>query len=178
VHGGERRHRSSPPPPRVRQDKCKTMMKCLQNLVLNLLNVAIVFETTQVNICSKPLSPGGLPCCCSQLSIIIAPSLQQPQSPPPSGQHLPPHPPLLSFTITRISQPPRPPRQKLNHPQLSPATPPPPPPCSPMSYSFWVDAYNSARNRPLQTLLDTAHASCGVTVNRAVVRDLCVARGW
>jgi len=36
-------------------------------------------------------------------------------------------PTIVSFTITRISQPPRPPRQKLNNPQPSPATGPPSP---------------------------------------------------
>jgi hypothetical protein len=47
-----------------------------------------------------------------------------------------------------------------------------------MSSSFWADACNSAFNRPLQTLLDAAHASCGVTVRRAAVRVVCVACGW
>jgi len=42
-----------------------------------------------------------------------------------------------------------------------------------MSSSFWADACNSAVNKPLQTLLDAAHASCGVTVRRAAVCALC-----
>jgi hypothetical protein len=49
-----------------------------------------------------------------------------------------------------------------------------PPPCSPMSSSFWADACNSTLNRPLQTQLDAAHVSCGLTVRRAAVRVVCV----
>jgi len=85
-----------------------------------------------------------------------------------------------NFTITCISQSDclRSPCQKLKHPQPSPATPSPLPPCNPMSSSFWADACNSAVNRPLETQLDTVHASCGVTVRRSSVRVVCVARGW
>ena len=41
-----------------------------------------------------------------------------------------------------------------------------PPPCTSMS-AFWAPACYSALNRPLQTLLDSANASCGVTVRCA-----------
>ena len=47
----------------------------------------------------------------------------------------------------------------------SPNTTPPPPPLS--SMSFWADACHSANSRSLQTLLDSAYASCGVTVRYA-----------
>jgi len=50
------------------------------------------------------------------------------------------------------------------------------PPLSMLS-SFWADACNSALNRPLQTLLDTTYASCGVTVRQAALRVVDVARG-
>ncbi len=49
--------------------------------------------------------------------------------------------------------------------------------------SFWADACNSANNRPLQTLLDSAYASCGVTVRCAAANAVrfanwvCIARG-
>ena len=36
--------------------------------------------------------------------------------------------------------------------------------CNFMS-SFWSDACNTAVNKPLQALLDTSYASCGVTVS-------------
>ena len=40
-------------------------------------------------------------------------------------------------------------------------------PCSRMSSdTFWSDACRNARNRPLPTLLNALHASCGVTVRR------------
>ena len=61
-----------------------------------------------------------------------------------------------------------------------------------MSLSSWAQACNTSANRPLQTQLDTAYASCGVTVSlgllllmrvvtlaRAdcgVLRERC--RGW
>ena len=44
------------------------------------------------------------------------------------------------------------------------------PPCSSRimsSASFWSNACNNARDKPLQTLLDAAYASCGVTVRPA-----------
>ena len=94
----------------------------------------------------------------------------QPQLPQPSGQ------PLLTFTITRISQPSRQSTEYTPTPPKAQPTPTlacntaPPPPSSAMSLSFWVDACNYAFNRPLQTQLDAAHASCGVTVRHAAVR--------
>jgi hypothetical protein len=46
--------------------------------------------------------------------------------------------------------------------------------------SFWADACNSASNRSLQTLLDSAYASCGVTVRCAAAACgallACIAR--
>ncbi len=35
------------------------------------------------------------------------------------------------------------------------------------SASFWLDACNNAKDKPLQTLLDALYASCGVTVRPA-----------
>jgi hypothetical protein len=43
--------------------------------------------------------------------------------------------------------------------------------------SFWADACNSAVNRPLQTLLDSAYASCGVTVRSDALPPLAVRFG-
>jgi hypothetical protein len=43
----------------------------------------------------------------------------------------------------------------------------PPFPCSLMSDAFWPHACRNAEGRPLQTVLDAAHASCGVMVRRA-----------
>jgi hypothetical protein len=34
-----------------------------------------------------------------------------------------------------------------------------------MSRSFWTQACSTAFNQPLQALIDTANASCGVTVS-------------
>ena len=69
----------------------------------------------------------------------------------------------------------KPPAQHLPPAPLTPA--PPSPPCSAMSFAFWADACNSAFNKPLQTLIDTAHASCGVTVRRAAAAR-CVRCMW
>ena len=81
-----------------------------------------------------------------------------------------PHP-LPSASPSKPAQPPL---------TLLPNNAPPPPPLS--SMSFWADACNSAFNRSLQTLLDSAYASCGVTVRcaAAACRTLwvCIARGW
>jgi len=90
------------------------------------------------------------------------------------------------ITCCASRSPPRPPCQKLQHlhnPSLqqfncftvSDRRYAPPPPCSVMSSSFWADACNFARNKPLQTQLDTAYASCGVTVRRAAVHVVCAA---
>jgi hypothetical protein len=35
------------------------------------------------------------------------------------------------------------------------------------SASFWADACKNAIGKPLQTLLNAAHGSCGATVKRA-----------
>ena len=59
---------------------------------------------------------------------------------------------------------PLPPLQPLRPP--SPHTPSPPPLLQAiMSSKFWADACATAHYRPLQTLIDTAYASCGVTVS-------------
>ncbi len=68
------------------------------------------------------------------------------------------------------SCPPRAPLQPLSTLPLRPPYPPPfypPPPLlqAIMSSKFWADACATAANRPLQTLIDTAYASCGVTVS-------------
>ena len=68
---------------------------------------------------------GGCSRCLLAVSIIASP---QPQSLPPSGQHLPRIPPPFLHNHPHLAAPPRPPRQKLNHPQPPPATPPPLPP--------------------------------------------------
>ena len=92
---------------------------------------------------------------------------------------LPLHP-LISFTFT--SQAPHPHCQKQHHHQQQPscAIPPPTSPFTIIMSSFWADTCNSAFNRPLQTLLNSAYASCGVTVrwHWAFVRVVCVAGGW
>ena len=73
-----------------------------------------------------------------------------------------PHP-LPSASPSKPAQPPL---------TLLPNNAPPPPPLS--SMSFWADACNSANNRPLQTLLVSAYASCGVTV-RCAAAACCAA---
>ena len=81
-----------------------------------------------------------------------------------------PHPPS-SASPSKPAQPPL---------TLLPNNAPPPPPFS--SMSFWANACNSAYNRPLQTLLVSAYASCGVTVRCAAAACcalwVCIARGW
>ncbi len=95
-----------------------------------------------------------------------------PSTPPP--QH---HPSFPSQSPASPSPHPIAPPKAQQPPTLACNTAPPPP-CSAMSSSFWADACNSARDRPLQTLIDTVHASCGATVRRAAVRVVRVARGW
>jgi len=103
----------------------------------------------------------------------------------PTPQPQPLAPPALNpsaastlLSLTGISQPPAPtPSKQQQQLQGSCTIPPPLPPCSSMSL-FWADACNSTQSRPLQTLLDSTYASCGVTVRRAAVCVVRVARGW
>ena len=85
---------------------------------------------------------------------------------------------LLLLLLTQLSHP-LPPNSGTKKSSAAP------PPCSPlcppasrvslsqsqpahshsMSLSYWAQACNTSANRPLQTQLDTAYASCGVTVS-------------
>jgi hypothetical protein len=129
----------------------------------------------------------------SSSQIRIPPHPQSRNPLPPSPQPLPAPapppralPPLLRLHIAATTVTPAPENKTSGGNEVEPSFPtvtPHPPSSSPLSsMSFWADACNSALNRPLQTLLDSAYASCGVTVRCAAAACCallaCIARGW